>query len=203
MAEATTTPTAPATENKAVTAETKKYKVAARNKTWTFQEVVQTKGKGVGNTHNYLDPDGPFEVFFKNLAEAVGPENLYKCVMKEVIQPACRDAEHDLDAKLKDGEEYTPEQWIEAVFQQFLPGARSGADGIKQIREQLKVVMAAIKPLMEKYMQPAERVKMTQDDINRLLSLQAEFGELCEKEEGKSRKGKKGEKKSSATEAKK
>ena len=99
---------------------------------------------------------------------------------------------------MKDGEEYTPEQWIECVFKQLLPGARSGADGVKQIREKLKVVMAEIKPLMESYMKKETRDKMTADEINRLLSLQAEFGELCEKEEGKSRKGKGGKKAAAA-----
>jgi hypothetical protein len=91
---------------------------------------------------------------------------------------------------LKEGEEYTPEQWLESVFNQALPGARAGSDGVKQIREQLKVVMAAIKPLMEKYMKKETRDTMSVDEINRLVSLQAEFGELCEKEEKGSRKGK-------------
>jgi hypothetical protein len=164
--------------------------------------VVQTKGKGVGTSHDYLDPNGNYEKFFADFRDAVGAENWYKLLMKEVIQPMCRDAARDLEAKLKEGEEYTPEQWLECVFNQALPGARSGSDGVKQIREQLKVVMAAIKPLMEKYMKKETRDTMTTDEVNRLVSLQAEFGDLCEKEEKGSRKGKGAKKAAPASEAK-
>ncbi len=191
--------TAPAQENTAVTEQTVKEELVARNHRWMTETAVQKMGKGRGTEHTVLIPlpnETP-KVFLARFGAAVGEANFEKEVMKEVVRQACRDAERDAEAAAKKaGKEgqYTLAEWFECVCKWFIPGARQSGDGVKQIREQLAKVMKEMEPLMTAHLKKETRDKMTPDEVNRLLQLMAEFSELSEKEEGKSRQGKKGAK---------
>lgn len=195
MSETTVAAPTTATENTQVTEQTVKEEFVARNKRHQAETAIQKKGKGAGTEHTVLIPlpNETYSQFLSSIAQDVGVANFEKAVATEVIRQACRDAEKDAEAAAtkagKDGQ-YTLAEWYEKFCAWFL-GARASGEGVKQIREKLAAVMKEMEPLMQLHLKKETRDKMTPDQVNRLLQLMAEFSDLSEKEEGKSRKGKK------------
>jgi hypothetical protein len=182
----------PTVENTAVTEQTVKEEFVWRNERWMAETAIQKKGKGAGTEHTVLIPlpTETYTQFLARYAKAVGQANFEKSIATEVIRQASRDAEKDAETAAakagKDGQ-YTLQEWMDEQAKWHLPGARRAGEGVKQIREKLIAVMKEMEPLMDKSL---KKQPMTQDELNRLLQLMAEFSELSEKEEGKSRQGK-------------
>lgn len=166
------------------------YSVNGRGLVWNYHAIEQKKGPNAGTEHLYVTPgEVPFSTFLTNLAKAIGEDVFQKAIMNEVIRPACKDAERALSTKLKEDQEATPEQFIEEFFQALVPGSRTGVDGIKALKDKLVAMTAELQPLMDAYMKLKD--KMPPEDLNRLIVIQGQFGELVEKVEDKGRSGKK------------
>lgn len=192
----TVTTTETTTEEKSLSETLEKHPFVARGKSWTEVSYTQTKGKGAGKDVSLLDKNDneTYAQFLTRFAEVIGVANYEKLVVKEVVHALSKDAMKDAQAAAEKAgrADFTTEEWFEAICQGALPGARRSSDGVKQLKERLVTVMKEMEPLMKLHVKKETRDKMTPDQINRLLSLMADFSELSEKVEGKSKTGKKG-----------
>lgn len=187
MATTDTAPTVEAPEAEVVSPEIPDVEspIVIGTKTHTLIETTLKKGKGKGEIRYYLKVDLAKANAFADIIESVGLENWNRTVYAEVIRQACNDATHD--ATDKDGN-VTDADWAKKFQEQFVPGSRKSGTGVKQLREKQQALFAEIQPAL---MKQAKGEKLTETENHRLLQLLADFQQVNEKIETKSRKGKK------------
>lgn len=147
---------------------------------------VHTKGKAKGNIRIILNLDLSRPDPFSDLKAEVGVENWNREIMA-LIREKCNDATHDAVAESTDG---IPEDtvWARKFLEQWVSSTRRSGVGVKQLREKLGELFQELNPLLMK--QAKAPKEMTAEETNRLLTLLADYGDLNEKIEARSRKGK-------------
>lgn len=158
------------------------------------------KGKSKGEPAFFLKQpdDGNFEPLFADIAEAVGKENWYKTVYAEVVRQACNDATKQAIATAADGK-VSDAGWAKAFQEYFLPSTRRSGVHIKDLREKAMEIFGELNPLLARHFEveklptgepnPKYNPLSTQEH-NRMLQLTLEYGDVNNKIEERSRKGK-------------
>jgi len=174
-----------------------KFEMDCKGVPLPFLETAHKKGPSKGELQILLDVDFNKtskiempEAFCLTL-RAVGPENFWPCLYRDCIRKICNDATHaSIDPDTGKSSEVG---FTQAYYEGFLP-ARLQKGGAKksELLEKQREIMAEMQPLM--IVEINKSRPLTDEEKAKMLSLLADYGDINEKLEKKSRKGVKAKK---------
>ena len=149
-------------------------------------DTEQSKGKNAGEPIVVLNfPVDNSEIFTK-FAEAVGLQNFWSTVFKEVIRPACLDASSSaIDEATGKIEESA---YCAALIEEFLPSSRKASGPSKK---DLLELQSGIWAQLTPYISKQQKGQLSQDEKMAFARLISEAEDVATKLESKTRKGKK------------
>lgn len=155
-------------------------------RTFTTLQGVHTKGKAKGHPRVNFDLDLSKADPFAELRSEVGLEN-WNRELASMIRSKCADATSDAIAENKEGL-LEDTVWAKKFLEQWVPSTRRSGVGVKELRAKMAGIFNELNPLLIK--QTKTPTQMTATETNRLLTLLADYSDLNEKVEERSRKGK-------------